>query len=248
MDNVNDGGTQVPVRQRLGLSRALLHELDALGVALDLVVPDRESAALGETAADFLAVGGGLRVQLKLNWHGTGRTAQELADDDDLLRLAQRLLDASPDVDAIIVATPPSPFPSFVVDAYASGTSFSAPSGAFRDRPVARSFTSVREALRQMVAPPDIDWSGLPTEPIVSSSGSLSEIVDIAAIADAGAGEVRAGGRRAQGDAKKESWQAISGKDGEWAAEFIRGILAGRLEPNELSAHLNERAEVGDSP
>lgn len=157
MDNVNEGDIPVPIRQRLGLTRALLRELDPLDVDLDLVVPDRESAAMGDTAADFLAVGGGLRVQLKLNWDVLGRTPQTLASDEGLLRLAQRLLDGSPDVDAVIVVTPPSPFPSVVVDAYAAGTSVAAPSGKFRDLPVARPFTSVREALRQLVAPPEID-------------------------------------------------------------------------------------------
>jgi hypothetical protein len=248
MDNVNERGNPVPVRQRLGLTKSLLRELEPLDVHLDLVVPDRESAAMGDTAADFLAVGGGLRVQLKLNWEGTGQTPQTLAADDGLLGLAQRLLDASPDVDAVIVVTPPSPFPCFVVDAYAAGTSVAAPSGTVRNLPVASPFNSVREALRHLVAPPDTDWSGLPTEPIVSPSGSLSEIVDIASIAAAEAGGVRAAGRRAHGDAKQLTWQAVSGTDEEWTAELVRAALAARLDPNELSAELDQRAQAGEAP
>lgn len=82
----------------------------------------------------------------------------------------------------------------------------------------------------------------------MSPSGSLFEIVDIDAVAAAEAGEVRAAGRRAHGDAKNLTWQAVSASDGEWAAELLRAALAGRLDSNELTAELNQRAQAGGAP
>lgn len=224
MESVKGSNEQVPPRERLRLTRGLLGELELLDFPLDLVAPDRESAAAGDDAGDYLVTGGGLRIVLKLHWATLEPNAHP-SSDDGVLAAAQSLLQAVPDVDAIVVVLPPAPYRAVVVDAFAAGAAVEVPSGSSRSLPKGDVFPSVREALRQLVAPPDVDWSGLPPRPLVTSVASLAERARIREFADAELADVQAAGARAHGDAKREAWQGLTSADAAWAADRVHNAV-----------------------
>lgn len=228
----------VSVRERLRLSRGLLAELDLLDFELDLVVPDRESAGAGEDAGDFLVAGGGLRIVLKLYWAPVPAGVPPAAD-PDILTVAQTLLNAAPDLDAVVVVLPPAPFPSVVVDAFSAGGAVQVPSGAARSLPRGELRTSVREALRNLVAPSDADWSGLPSRPLVTSLATLADRAQVTALAEAALADLRAEGGRARGDAKRETWQALAASDARWAAGRVHGAFSGTFTAERLAGDLD---------
>jgi hypothetical protein len=188
---------------RMEDKQQLLEELEHL--ALDHVAPDRE------TDADLVVLGGGLRLLVKLA---------------SSIEVAQRLLEASPDTDAVILVAPPRPFAGVVVDAYAGS-------------PVR--FESLGEALGALVTPVDVDWSGLPSSPVVDGSRLLTDPADAAAYARGAADDVRAAGRRAQGEVKKRVWQAVSDDDAAWVGSIVHRAASGVLGPRELESELEAR-------
>jgi len=243
MGPVTTPNEPVPAREQLRLTRAMLAELDLLDFELDLVAPDRESASAGDDAGDFLVTGGGLRIVLKIYWAPVPPDTAP-AEDHGILTVGQALLKAAPDVDAIVVALPPAPYRSVVIDAFAVGAAVDVPSGIARELPRGELHPSLREALRQLVAPADVDWSGLPARPLVTFLKSLADREHVNAHAAVVLAELRAKGTRAhRGSAKRQTWPALSERDAAWAASRVHEAFsstgtAGRL-ANDLDAFLD---------
>jgi hypothetical protein len=221
------------------LTRGLLAELDLLDFRLDLVAPDRDSADAGENAGDFLVAGGGLRMVLKLYWEPLQKDA-EPSSDFGIVSVAQALLNAAPDIDAVVVVLPAAPYAAVVIDAFAAGAAFEVPSGSVRPLPRGVLYPSLREALRHLVAPADGDWSGLPAQPLVTSLTSIADPARVTTLTEVELAELRAeGGRARRAGPKHQTWTALSKTDAKWVAERVHGAVSGAFVPARLPGDLD---------
>jgi len=221
------------------LTRGLLAELDLLDFRLDLVAPDRDSADAGDNAGDFLVAGGGLRMVLKLYWEPLP-TDVEPSGDLGIVSVAQALLNAAPDVDAVVVVLPAAPYPAVVIDAFAAGAAFEVPSGSVRPLPKGVFYSTVREALRHLVSPADGDWSGLPARPLVNSLTSLADPARVTALTEVELADLRAeGGRARRAGPKYQTWTALSEADARWVADRVHGTVTGTFAPTRLPEDLD---------
>jgi hypothetical protein len=240
-------GAEAPVsaRDRLRLTRAVLAELDLLDFAVDLVVPDRESAAAGDDAGDFLVVGGGLRIVVKLHWGGVAAAADPESD-PAVLSAAQHVLLAAPDVDAVVMVLPQAPYRAAVIDAFGAGVAADLPSGATRVLPRAQGAPSVREALRRLVAPPEVDWSALPAHPVVVPASSLADLPRITQAAEGHLTELLAAGKRAHATGpRRPGYLSLTLADAAWAARRVYAALTANDQAPRLVDELDARVAQG---
>jgi hypothetical protein len=240
MDPVNEP-TQVATRDRLRIAQALLADLRTADFPLELV-PDRESTSLGNDSADFTAIGGGLRVLVKLHWNQIGLS--EIERDPSLLSTGQRMLAAVPDADAALLVVPRPPYPCVVIDAYRPAQAVRVPSGEIRDLPYGQLAESARGALRELFYPAEADWSGLPDRPLAAEVRHLADISTLMEIANSGLDDILAAGRRARLDAKKVAWMSLSEQDARWVADRVHRVLTGRWDPQNLPNDIDLR--IGD--
>jgi hypothetical protein len=245
MEHVTRAEAPVSARDRLRLTRAVLAELDLLDFTVDLIVPDRESAAAGDDAGDFLVIGGGLRIVVKLHW-GAQAAAAEPESDPEALSAAQHVLDAAPDVDAVVMVLPQAPYRAAVVDAFSAGSAADLPSGTARALPRAQGAPSVREALRRLIAPPEVDWSGLPAHPIVRPASSLADLPRITHTAEGHLTELLAAGKRALATGpRRPGYLSLTMADAAWAAGRVYAALTAKEQPPPLDAELDARTAQG---
>lgn len=245
MEDMSGAETPVSARDRLRLTRAVLAELDLLDFPVDLVVPDRESAAAGDDAGDFLVVGGGLRIVVKLHW-GALAAAAEPESDPAVLSAAQHVLVTAPDVDAVVVVLPQAPYRAAVIDAFGAGSAADLPSGTTRALPRAQGAPSVREALRRLVAPAEVDWSGLPAHPVVRPASSLADLPRITEAAERHLTELLAAGRRAHASGpRRPGYLSLAPADADWAAGRVYAALTAKDQPPRLADELDARVAQG---
>jgi hypothetical protein len=82
-----------------------------------------------------------------------------------------------------------------------------------------------------------IDWSVLPTAPVVTSA-TLAP-AEVRACAEAEVEDVRRAGRAARGAAKREVWPALTADDVVRVADLVGRVLDGSLAASRLEAEVD---------